>query len=451
MKNLWVKVIYLLLVSLFGCFSSIWAMGVASSQCHNCSIDSTNNGQLIIDLNRKLSELIVYDKFSPPVASRIFAYANLSARVVASKFNKTAYPKIRLAADAGKMPNFSDELIILSTLKCFNFVAKEMLYSQAKWKAISDKQIDKFIDDKHLDVKSVNVADSVAQLYAKQILAWASDDGYAQRLSFKKYEVLYQLDSTWKPTAPSYGLPVEPYWGMIRPFYLSSVDSFLLNRKNIPFSTNPKSAFYKMVKEVYRKSKKIKTNQKNIASFWDCNPIQSKNYGHVMLYNFRLTPADHWILLTGDIINNTNWDIYKTIEFYSDLSMSMADAFIVCWKSKYDHNLIRPETFINKYISKEWKPFIETPVFPEYPSGHSLVSTTAAQICNFYLGENTSFTDKTQTEFGLEEKHFKNFNEASNNAGISRFYGGIHYLPSIKDGTSIGKCIGLYIIENKIK
>lgn len=443
-------VLWLLFGGLFGCFGANKLTATPNEQIAKHFDNTIANARLIVDLNKKLSNLLVYDKFSPPVASRIFAYANLAARVTASEFDKIPYPKVLLGFDKLKKNNYSEEIIVLGILKSFSFVAKEMVYSQAKWKISSEELINKFIADNHISSKSVVIADSVAQIKAKQILKWASTDGYAQRLSFKKYEVFYNVDSTWKPTAPSYGLPVEPYWGTIRPFYVSSVDSFLQQYKPVSFSTKPKSAFYKMTKEVYQRSKKLNTNQQNIANFWDCNPVQSKNYGHVTLYNFRLTPAAHWILLAGDMLHNTNWDIYRTVQFYSDLSMSMADAFIVCWKSKYDNNVIRPETYINKYISKEWKPFIETPQFPEYPSGHSLVSATAAQICSFYLG-NIPITDKTQIAFGLKAKYFKNFNKASYNAGISRFYGGIHYLPSVKDGISIGNNIGNYIIKNKLK
>lgn len=443
-------VFYLLFGGLFGCFSANNLTAKPNEQLVKYSNNTTINAQLIVDLNKKLSDLLVYDKFSPPVASRIFAYTNLAARVTASEFDKITYPKVLLVIDKLKKNNYSEEIIVLGILKSFSFVAKEMVYSQTKWKISSEELINKFIADNHISSKSVIIADSVAQIEAKQMLKWASTDGYAQRLSFKKYEVLYNIDSTWKPTAPSYSLPVEPYWGTIRPFYVSSVDSFLNGYKPVSFSTKPKSAFYKMTKKVYQRSKKLNTAQQNTANFWDCNPVQSKNYGHVTLYNFRLTPAAHWMLLAGDMVTNTNWDIYHTVQFYSDLSMAMADAFIICWKSKYDNNVIRPETYINKYISKEWKPFIETPQFPEYPSGHSLVSATAAQICNFYLGD-IPIIDKTQIAFGLKEKHFKNFNQASYNAGISRYYGGIHYLPSVKDGIDIGNNIGMYIIKNKIK
>lgn len=407
------------------------------------------NSKWLIDLNRKLSDILVYDKFSPPVSSRTFAYANLAARSAGGSFDKITYPKIELT-NPPKATNAPDGLVVLSMLKCFDLVAYEMVYSQAKWKSEAKSVIDAFILENKIDNAIVTHADSAAKAHAAVILKWASTDGYSKRLSFKKYEVYYDVDSTWKPTAPSYGLPVEPYWGTIRLFYLPSVNDFLPDpSKCIPFSSQKGSPFYNMVNDVYLKSVKMSKKDMHTAFFWDCNPVQQKDLGHLILYNFRLTPAAHWILLVSDIVKQKDYDIYYVSKFYSDLAMGMSDAFVVCWKSKYDNNEIRPETYINKYIAKSWKPMIETPTFPEYPSGHSAISMTAAKICNAYLGENLKFTDATETEYNLKPKKFKNFEAAAYNAGISRYYGGIHYMPSILDGLKMGNNIGTYIV-NKI-
>lgn len=67
--------------------------------------------------------------------------------------------------------------------------------------------------------------------------------------------------------------------------------------------------------------------------------------------------------------------------------------------------------------------FLQTPPFPEYPSGHSTVSSTAAVILTHFIGENFSYVDTVETRYGIEARPFKSFNQAAEEASISRFYG----------------------------
>ena len=125
----------------------------------------------------------------------------------------------------------------------------------------------------------------------------------------------------------------------------------------------------------------------------------------------------------------------------------MHDAFLHCWTLKYKFNTVRPVTVIQKYVQPDWKPIIDTPVFPEYPSGHSEVSAAAAVILEEFFGENYKFTDNTQAEFDLPAKSFSSLMEAAIQAGESRFYGGIHFTNSIEDGKNAGIEIGNLVID----
>jgi hypothetical protein len=111
---------------------------------------------------------------------------------------------------------------------------------------------------------------------------------------------------------------------------------------------------------------------------------------------------------------------------------------------------MRPETYINKYIDPAWRPLLQTPPFPEYVSAHSVISAGASVILTKLFGENFSFTDSTEVEFGIPPRNFSSFDAASKEAGVSRFYGGIHYLPSVNYGLVIGKEIGKFV-ATKIK
>ena len=137
----------------------------------------------------------------------------------------------------------------------------------------------------------------------------------------------------------------------------------------------------------------------------------------------------------------------QSAEAYACLAITIADAFISCWDEKYRSLVIRPETYINKYIDGEWLPLLQTPPFPEYTSGHSVLSSASAVMMTKLFGDNFSFADSTEVEFGIPVRHFTSFKQAAQEAAISRFYGGIHYMPSINNGLDEGQKIGLFVIS----
>ena len=192
---------------------------------------------------------------------------------------------------------------------------------------------------------------------------------------------------------------------------------------------------------------KLTPEQKEIANFWDCNPFKMNVRGHVIYATKKISPGGHWINITRLACKKAKADFVQSAEAYACLSITLADSFISCWDEKYRTNVIRPETFINQYIDANWLPLLQTPPFPEYTSGHSVISIASAIILTKLFGENFSFADSTEVEFGLPVRHFKSFETAAEEAAISRFYGGIHYMPAIKNGVEEGKKIGSFIAE----
>jgi hypothetical protein len=143
----------------------------------------------------------------------------------------------------------------------------------------------------------------------------------------------------------------------------------------------------------------------------------------------------------------TNADFAHSAEAYARVAISLSDAFIACWDEKYRSLLIRPETYINLYIDENWTPLLQTPPFPEYISGHSVISTAAAAALTGVFGDNFSFTDSTEAEFGLTTRSFKSFFAASNEAAGSRLLGGIHYRPANEEGVKMGREVGEFIVD----
>lgn len=145
-----------------------------------------------------------------------------------------------------------------------------------------------------------------------------------------------------------------------------------------------------------------------------------------------------------------NADFVQSAEAYALVSVALIDGFISCWDEKYRSKLVRPESFINEFIDEDWVPLLQTPPFPEYTSGHSVVSSASAVTLTKLFGDNFAFLDSTEVEYGLPSRNFKSFHEAAEEAAISRIYGGIHYRPAVVHGFTEGTAIGHHIMD-KIK
>jgi hypothetical protein len=243
---------------------------------------------------------------------------------------------------------------------------------------------------------------------------------------------------------------IEPSWNKIRTFVIDSAQMFAPPPPTLYNMTDKNSQFYKEVVEVYQTVKNITQEEEAIANFWDCNPYKLNITGHVMHAVKKITPGGHWINIVYVASKKANADFVKSLQTYALVSLCLADGFISCWDEKYRSKYIRPETVINEFIDQQWLPILQTPPFPEYTSGHSVISNAAAVAMTKLYGDNFSFVDSTEIEFGLEARSFNSFSHAADEAAISRLYGGIHFKPAIENGSTQGKKIGEYIV-NKIK
>ena len=206
------------------------------------------------------------------------------------------------------------------------------------------------------------------------------------------------------------------------------------------------------MEEVYTISEKITADGDTseeiaIAQFWDCNPYVSVTRGHLMFATKKITPGAHWMGIAEIACKKTNADFNKTVFAYTHTSIGIFDAFISCWDEKYRSNLIRPETLINNNIDENWKPILQTPPFPEYVSGHSVVSGAAATVLTSIFGDNFAFLDDTELPYGLPVRSFDSFNAAAQEAALSRMYGGIHYRAAVEIGLDQGIEVGELVVK----
>ena len=225
----------------------------------------------------------------------------------------------------------------------------------------------------------------------------------------------------------------EPYWGQIRPFVLRSWDECAAPPPP-DYSADTSSARYRDAHDVLAAKTSLTPEQKEIALYWADNAGESG------------TPVGHWVAIGAQMVSERHLSAEDAARLMVLTSVAQADAFISSWGYKYKYNLIRPRTYIRRLMDSTWEPLIPTPPFPEYPSGHSTVSAAAAEVMTALLGD-TSFEDSTSIVIGHEVRRFDSFRAAASEAGISRIYGGIHFPTGNVGGRTLGECIGTKVVE----
>lgn len=394
-----------------------------------------------------ITMVMMHDVVNPPAASRYYAYCTAGAyEIVAlnnpdvtrgSRFMKS-YPNVAINAKRGSYDYH------IAAVYCILETGRLMLPSGFMLEEQQEK-LRLALRKRKIPVAVIDSSIAVAKAGAVQVVNWSKSDNY-NRLSARLRYTPVKGDSYWYPTPPAYMEAVEPHWKTVRPMIIDTCDEFA-PLPPVPFSKDTASAFYALGKEVYNVSLHPSQEELVIASFWDCNPFAVSTAGHMAIGFKKITPGGHWMNIAAIAASKAGLDFDRTVLLHAVTAMTEMDAFISCWDEKYRSNRIRPETFINRYIDIQWKPLLQTPPFPEYTSGHSVMSTATAGVLTYLLGGDFAFTDNSEEMFDIPARNFTSFMQAADEAAISRLYGGIHYRDAIENGQVQGKKISENIVE----
>lgn len=421
----------------------VFFLFAASCNTHKADPKLLTDTNLLHRNIKQITEVIVHDVFSPPVASRIYAYTNL-ASYEAIRFARPGYVSIAAQLNGfeqlpepekGKTYNY-----LLAATKAAFTVAEKITFSADTLAGYQAKVYDDF--KSLLDEQTYNRSISFGEEIGKKILQRTTTDNYKQTRGMEKF-LGSDEPGKWRPTPPDYSDAAEPYWAMIKPLKLDSATQFHCGPP-YPYSVDTTSNFYKQVKEVYTIGQNLTDSQKTIARYWDDNPFVTEHSGHLMYGNKKITPVGHWMGITGIACKLKNLNEVETAQTYLVTSLAIFDGFISCWKVKYETQVVRPITVINDQIDRGWQPFLQTPPFPEHVSAHSVISAAAATVLSKRFGQGFSFRDTSEMEYIGMQRSFPSFMQASLEASVSRVYGGIHYLHSVNEGVTFGKKIGDY-------
>jgi hypothetical protein len=393
-----------------------------------------------------LSVVMMHDVTSPPVAARYYAYGMLGAYTIVSQ-NNASIPSLSKFVKSYQDVSIPEESkkydYRVAAVFCILETGRQMLPSGYMLEDVEARYIQRLKKNK-LSSSIINESVAVAKQVAKNVVSYSKADHYNQLSTLVNYTPL-KGDGYWYPTPPSYMEAVEPHWNTIRVMLIDSASEFKPYLPT-PFSKDSGSSFYNLAREVYDVSKNPSREQLDVAGFWDCNPFTVTTSGHMMIGFKKITPGGHWMNIASIACANAQLNFDQSVQVHTITALTLMDAFISSWDEKYRSNRIRPETYINRYIDVKWQPLLQTPPFPEYTSAHSVISTAAAVVLSYLLGDNFSFTDNSEEMFQLAPRSYQSFMQAANEAAISRLYGGIHFRDSIENGQAEGKSLGEKIV-----
>lgn len=405
--------------------------------------------QLLADNVFYLSEVMLHDVANPPAASRFYAYAMLGAYEAAlCSQKKLLNINAKFNVDPGIQPPPVPKNLNLSF--CTNYtllqVGRQIMPSGVMLEEKQKLLIEHFKRKKKMSKEDLDQHIHYSEEIARQVIQYARSDDYNKLSTYRRYTPSKD-EGRWYPTPPEYMSAIEPQWETVRPFFLDSAKQFAPPPPAV-FSKDTSSNFYKQMLEVYHLRKTITPEQEKIANFWDCNPFAVTYSGHMAIGLKKISPGGHWMGITGIVCKKSDLPLDSAILVHTMVALTLHDGFISCWQEKYSSDRIRPEAAINKLLDPSWRPLLQTPPFPEYTSGHSVVSSSVATVLTHLLGDNFGFVDTSEVYFGIPERRFNSFYEASNEAAISRLYGGIHFRDACEYGVEQGKRIGEFVLTH---
>lgn len=377
--------------------------------------------------------LVKEQRLSPPVASRIFGYLGVALyeavvpgipthRSLVGQVNGLTHLPVAAADQEYHWPTVANSALA-TTLR--SLLATRADDPSVQIAALEDNFSKQFKETVSAPVFSRSVA--FGQAIGAAIFEWSFGDGYS---TYNNCAYTPPVGpGLWEKTPPAFADPLQPCWGQVRPFVLRSGTE--VDPGPPPaYSETPGTPFYNEGKEVYDTVKNLTDEQRTIALFWSDDPGQTA------------TPPAHSISILNQVVEERNLRLDVAAEAYAKVGMATADAFIVCWATKYQYNLMRPITYIRKVFDPNWNALLNTPPFPEYTSGHSVQSGASMRVLTDMFGANYAFTDHTHDARGFSPRSFPSFFAAAEEAAISRLYGGIHFRAAIERGIEQGKEIG---------
>jgi len=428
------------------CFAAIILLFTSCKQKSNSYTSVFNDPILYCKTVKKLNDVVMENNFPPVVASRNYTYANIAAYECIAAGDKDYISLAGQLKGLNVVPKPQQNAVVnfhLAALLAFTKVGNAVTFPEGSMMGYYEK-LKKMADSTGMPSDMLKSSIAFSDSMAAAILKWASLDQYAQTRSAERYTVTDE-EGRWIPTPPAYAQALEPHWSEIRPMVLDSSGEIMPPPPPLFNIKDKNSKYYSEVMLIKNAIDSLTPEQKHIADFWDDLNTKLNVSGHVMFMTKKFSPTGHWENIVGIAVEKAKADFNTTVYAYAKTSIAMFDAFIQCWNVKYKYNTIRPETVINKYFDENWRPFLQTPPFPEYTCGHTTVSAAAAEALTSVFGDHLAYTDTSELEFGVNSRSFNSFRQAADENIWARFYGGIHFHNSCIISNKQGRMVGEFV------
>jgi hypothetical protein len=290
--------------------------------------------------------------------------------------------------------------------------------------------------------KSISSGAAWGQTVANAIWAWRQTDGFAPPPA--PFEGVLAIVGTpaaegfWRPTLPLSAPGAGTQLATMTPWVLQRASQFRLPP---PYALT--SAQYATdlnetkLMGVFSGSPRT-PDQSNLVLFWQSN-----------------TPLT-WDRVAAQISAERGLSFEENAHLFALLNVTMADAVIACWDSKYRYTFWRPITAIQEGLTPAdadptWEPWLNffpagTPAFPEYPSAHSSISGAAAFVLASAFGDSTFFTVTSESFPG--SRSFVSFSSAVSEIADARVFGGIHFRTSCNLGNTLGRTVADFVAKH---
>jgi membrane-associated phospholipid phosphatase len=241
----------------------------------------------------------------------------------------------------------------------------------------------------------------------------------------------------WRPTPPRQLAALAPQWAAMTPFVLTAPNQF--RPAGPPALDTP--AFREAaaaVEAIGGARSTLRTPaQTEIARYW------SDAIG-------TYAPAGHWNAIAATLLSPMRLGLDAEAQVFAELNVALADAGIAIADAKYTYLFWRPVTAIRlggdgMKPDPAWSPLLETPNHPSYISGHSGFSGAAAVVLTARFGARP-FSFASASVPGVT-RTFASFQQAAEEAAISRVFGGIHFAFDNVDGLSTGRQVGAWTLS----
>ena len=381
-----------------------------------------------VALTRLAIRLVQRDRLNPPVGSRVYAYTGL-ALAETTQPNSIALNALAPIPAPGVAVDW--RVVAASGAPLVPRALTQVVSTKNAYAALRDELL--AVAARRIDATTFASSVEYGRGIASRLVAWSGTDGFATTR-----DRTYTPPSgpgRWVPTPTTYQGAQEPYWGTLRPYTARPATACVAGPPP-EFSTEPGSTYMEQARGVYDTSRNLTRRQKAIARFW------ADDRGRTG------TPTGHWVATTNIAIARRHLDLGDAARLHGLVGAAAGDAFIATWATKFRYNQIRPVTTIRQLIDPQWAPYLNTPPFPDWVSGHATVSGATSAVLSGIIGtmryQDPGFSTgaDVRSVFAVTPRTYPSFRAAAREAAKSREYAGIHYASSDAEGMRVGTCLG---------